>query len=160
MNTPAVKSKYIEAKKKMEDLRKQIEEQAKTFFQEESKEIFAKHPDLERFSWTQYTPYFNDGDECVFGVNRDYIGLAMKDEVADVEDDEEEDFDDYETYDYVNGKKVYRSDDKLTAKQRAGRDVIAFLHLFEDEDYKTMFGNHVRVTVSRDGVSKDDYEHD
>lgn len=29
-------------------------------------------PDLEAFHWTQYTPYFNDGDACTFSVNDIY----------------------------------------------------------------------------------------
>lgn len=43
-----------------------------------SKDIFYKESvplletlDIESYSWTQYTPYFNDGDACVFGVYRE-----------------------------------------------------------------------------------------
>jgi len=32
-------------------------------------EIFKKFPDLKTFAWTQYTPYFNDGEPCYFSVN-------------------------------------------------------------------------------------------
>ena len=32
-------------------------------------ELFDRHPILNAIYWTQYTPYFNDGDPCTFGVN-------------------------------------------------------------------------------------------
>ena len=34
-----------------------------------SKMLYEKYPDLKSIHWTQYTPYFNDGDECEFGVH-------------------------------------------------------------------------------------------
>jgi hypothetical protein len=36
-----------------------------------AKLIFDKHPALSSFGWTQYTPYFNDGEACYFGVQAD-----------------------------------------------------------------------------------------
>ena len=65
----------FEAKKKVfvEDLRKEFP----TMF----KELFDKSEKIESFSWTQYTPFFNDGDTCEFGVhcddpyvNGEYVG--------------------------------------------------------------------------------------
>jgi hypothetical protein len=32
--------------------------------------LFSLHPRLNSFSFTAYTPFFNDGDECEFGVSR------------------------------------------------------------------------------------------
>lgn len=40
-------------------------------FEEQARELFQRIPEIEEFSWTQYTPYFNDGDECIFGVGSD-----------------------------------------------------------------------------------------
>ena len=40
-------------------------------------------PDLEAFHWTQYTPYFNDGDACAFSVNSIYyFTYGMRNEWA------------------------------------------------------------------------------
>src|SRR5688572_30748584 len=33
------------------------------------RDMFEKHPDLISLRWTQYTPYFNDGDACTFSVH-------------------------------------------------------------------------------------------
>jgi hypothetical protein len=145
MTTAAAKYNHI--KEQIQQLRKSLETQSKDFFKEASAEIFEKHPELKSFSWTQYTPYFNDGDECVFGAQTDYISVAMKGE----DDDEDEN---------EIGSWSLSKATNLTPKQSAAKDALALLAAFEDEDFKTMFGDHVRVTVSRKGVSVDEYSHD
>ena len=37
------------------------------------KSLFKKHPRVDKISWDQYTPYFNDGSVCEFG----YYGLNL-----------------------------------------------------------------------------------
>jgi hypothetical protein len=149
MTTAAAKYNHI--KEEIKQLRKSLETQSKNFFQEASAEIFEKHPELKSFSWTQYTPYFNDGDECVFGANSDYVTVAIK---GDKNEGEDED-DDREISSWNLRKAT-----KLTPKEAAAKDALELLAAFENEDFKTMFGDHVRVTVSRNGVSVTEYSHD
>lgn len=33
------------------------------------------HPEVTGIAWTQYTPYFNDGDPCVFSVGEPYFSF-------------------------------------------------------------------------------------
>lgn len=40
-----------------------------SFFETLFKDIFEKHPTLDSFAWTQYSPYFNDGEPCIFRVH-------------------------------------------------------------------------------------------
>jgi hypothetical protein len=103
---------------------------AKTAFDEVSKSLFDEFPPLESFSWTQYAPYFNDGDECVFSANTDYPT--------------------------VNGVEVYPHSKDIAPHERA---VCDFLAAFADDDLKTLFGDHVEVTVTRDGATADEYNH-
>jgi hypothetical protein len=137
------KSKLVELKTSIVALREQAKKECYALFQDAAKEIFRAHPDLKSFSWTQYTPYFNDGDECVFSARTDYIDIVMKDGT-------EEEY--YET--------SYSKKEAVTPLQKAGRDAITFLTNFDNEDYKDMFGDHVRVTVTAEGVDSDNYEHD
>jgi hypothetical protein len=51
-------------KKQLSDLKKQYLKASKTAFSEGSKPLFDKHPKMKSFSWSQYTPYFNDGEPC------------------------------------------------------------------------------------------------
>src|SRR4051794_30400356 len=63
------------------DARNQMREKAKALVSEGTKAIFEEYGDIvESFGWTQYTPYFNDGDECVFGVHDLKIMAADADE--------------------------------------------------------------------------------
>jgi len=69
-------------------LGKFLQEKLSTIFKDN---FFDKYPDLKTIAWAQYTPYFNDGDECKFGVNSDiYInGLDPDDDEMDYYSEEE-----------------------------------------------------------------------
>lgn len=47
-------------------------------FEELFQEFFDKHPCVEAVQWTQWTPYFNDGDPCQFSVNETHILVTRK----------------------------------------------------------------------------------
>jgi hypothetical protein len=70
-----IKAEITKARKEKEAIDKLLKEKVYQLFQQEVEELFREHPDLESFTWSQYTPYFNDGDECVFSVNRESIGI-------------------------------------------------------------------------------------
>lgn len=46
--------------------------------------VFDQNPTVKKIGWTQYTPYFNDGDACEFGVGEPY-GIT-----GDMDEDEQE----------------------------------------------------------------------
>lgn len=131
---------YESARKKVEEAKKAAQEAARVAFKAGAAELFEAHPDLESFGWHQYTPYFNDGDECVFRVCNDYPDLNGLDENGGDEED-------YEAYSEL--------------RKKFGKSVSEFLSQFDDDAFESMFGDHVRVTVFRDGkVEVEDYEHD
>lgn len=103
-----------------------------------TKELFVKYPDLEWFRWKQYTPYFNDGDECVFSAGIDYPDLKLHSE----EDYIEEGWSDKEEH------------------QKLRDSVVETLQGFDEEDYKLIFGDHVSITVYKDKIEVEEYEHD
>jgi len=85
-NVKQIKSKLNEIQKQIEKLEKQAHKESSKLIAKGFKEIFKKHPELESFSWTQYTPYFNDGDECVFNAHTDYISInSSEDEESSYE---------------------------------------------------------------------------
>lgn len=102
--------------------------------------VFNKFSQLQSFSWTQYTPYFNDGDECVFRMN----GLH-----------------------YMNGEYAedYDRDDPNSAWQgEAYEELDGILHKFDRDTMKDIFGDHAEVTVTRTptgfSTSVESYEHE
>lgn len=145
-----VMQKFEFAKNKLELAREECKTLMKDAFDAGCRELFQEHEVLRGFSWTQYTPYFNDGDECVFSVHTDYPNIWFGE------------FDDEELYegDYEFSRWDARENpDKPESK--AGLAVIEFLQTFDDDLLKDAFGDHVEITVTRDGgIIVDDCEHD
>lgn len=72
---------------KKKDLESQIRDEGKNIFYAEAKHIFEKHGDIvDTFGWTQYTPYFNDGDPCEFTVHELFIWSKNDRESEDFEE--------------------------------------------------------------------------
>lgn len=167
-----LKTKLADLKKKQEELRKQIQEQAQVVFNDASKALFAEFPKLKAFGWRQYTPYFNDGETCEFSAH-------TGDPLIQFGDDEElDDFCFRDTERVPDGTKqeknwrgvmqtvtIYKTvprvnSPELIEKNEAYKSVQEFLSIFNDDDMEQMFGDHVRVTVTAQGATKEDYDHD
>ncbi len=133
---------YKELKEKITELRRQATEEGRAVFRDGFEQFFKDHPVLEQVSWTQYTPYFNDGDTCTFSAQNDSI--------------------------YINGTDYAEHEfskygaDRCTdeVKKAAGLAILDFLAVFDNEDYLNMFGDHARVTVTKEGIEVEEYEHD
>jgi hypothetical protein len=137
----SAKEKFMEAKKKMAEARKEAESILKEVFLESLKDLFESNKKLQHFRFHAYTPYFNDGDECTYGVYCDEPVIIL--------DGEEDDGDSY----------GYYPDNK--EKNDLQNEIARTLYQFDHEDYKTMFGDHVSIQVNRDGtINTEDYEHD
>lgn len=112
--------------------------------------------------WTQYTPYYNDGDECIFSVNEPSIIVGDPAEVDSPYDDEHaiEIWSDWEIVLKYHGEQVERAG--LTREQyEAAREFARELASEGLEDVlRQAFGDHVMVKVTADGVEVDDYDHD
>lgn len=152
---------------RQEQLRQEMKDLGTRLFKEGSQDIFDTYPDLVSFSWVQYTPYFNDGDECVFGVDDYSIGLAWR----NMTDDEQDDADDnmWEETFYRNAKYADPSvelpsylsqyEDKRWLFE-AGELASGLISGVDEATMKDLFGDHVKVTVTRDGIDTEYYDHD
>jgi hypothetical protein len=141
--------------KNLEDRLRFVKEFTKTFAEAirkvfEIKSIYA-------ITWTQYTPYFNDGDECVFNIGEIYF----------IDESDKEEFEDdyphyYEgvnacyTYEYFS--QLYPTYSLESYKILEGFDTL----IQQSEDcLKAVFGDHVSIKISRDGnIQVDGYYHD
>lgn len=122
----------------------------KTVFSETVTEVFTQLPSLISFGWTQYTPYFNDGDECTFTANDSYPSMTF------LVNGREEKFDTNYGDDYTENP-VTTQEEVTTASEV----LRTFFKIFEDEDLKDAFGDHCEITVNRDGtIDVEEYEHD
>jgi len=112
-----------------EELQKFGEEALKAEF----KAYFDANPKVEAIRWRQYTPYFNDGDACVFRVRDFYIKYFGAEP---------------DSGDYGDGFEYLR--------QGTGFK----LRGIEDEIYEAVFGDHAEITATREGFEVNEYSHD
>jgi hypothetical protein len=155
--------KLKERQSQISDIKKEVLDLSSGVFEDFYKYIFEKYTTLESFGWTQYTPYFNDGDTCIFSVNTDYI--SVNDEYVD----ESKWSSEVNVLNWGNWNrelKVYEGrveepnpnyDPVLTA---ASNEITNFLGNFDNDFYLSKFGDHAEITVTKSGVDISDYDHD
>lgn len=145
--------------------------------------IFHHAPNLHMICWTQYTPYFNDGEECYF--SRHEIYAVRKSYVDSLEEEDHGRypppiiFEDDATHhrmqkpsEYVfAGRAKYDFYEKeastweaLSQEERDETSLVAefvkTLNEIPEDILEAMFGNHVAVYVTRDGIEVEEYSHD
>lgn len=153
------------------------------------KDIFETAPKLKSVSWTQYTPYFNDGDTCYFSAHIDDLELNGVSEYSDDEDNEDylynvikpctygvlETAEDVEA-NKVLANKINRSwytsktigEEGLLPNPRydeslsnAVESISDILSSIPKEFLQDLFGDHVKVTIYANGtIDTEDYDHD
>jgi hypothetical protein len=132
-------------------------------FEDFYKHIFDKYPTLESFGWSQYTPYFNDGDTCIFSANTDYLNING--EYVDESNWSQK----TKVIDWGNWNKDTRkyegrveedNDDYDPILSEASNEIVDFLGQFDNDFYLSKFGDHAEITVTKDGVDISDYDHD
>jgi hypothetical protein len=112
--------------------------------------VFESFPNVKAVRWTQYTPYFNDGEPCEFSSNADYPELCFSaDPAGDVvtKEDFDEDFE---------GSWGCRQDAEKQKAFKAFKEALAL----PDDVLLAAFGDHAQVTVDRNGVEVEEYSHD
>jgi len=123
------------------EMKKQYKEKlsadGKAMLQKHFLEFFEKFPEAEAVRWTQYTPYFNDGDACVFGVNEFTYKKVGDSEGGDYED---------------GFHDSYGKDRPEFMKTKLGA--------IPSDVLEAVFGDHVQITATRDGFAVEEYEHD
>lgn len=126
-------------------------------------------PTITEFGWRQYTPYFNDGEPCTFSAHGTWVRTA---------DDTDADEDELEMWGHrtlgnvttewaenpENGRRE-RTGETYEGPDRARYDRCKalekavegghFEHVLLDA-----FGDHAEITVRRDGIEVEFYEHD
>ena len=95
------------------------------------KDLFEAVPSLKAVNWRQYTPYFNDGETC-------YYSSCHKDPE-------------------IEGEDCGRRTERYT---NIKSDIREFMSLFDDDLMMDLFGDHVKIIVTKEGITVEDYEHE
>lgn len=183
----SLKNKISKSQKEIEKLKNQLFKDSEKLFKTSCKKIFENNPDFNSFSWTQYTPYWNDGDSCEFSAHTDYVYIDDEEEESDTHNAEvnikelkqKEKTIKKLTSEIEKLKKQGKKDDDWEIKQNNSRiEVLNELNLEEaekryaflkdiddlfknidDETLERMFGDHAKVVVTKNGINVESYEH-
>lgn len=152
------------------DITKSYRSKAKQISLEEFQAVLRpviEHPLVEAVRWQQYTPYFNDGDPCEFNIYDITIKLEGDEDFAE---------DNWGSHPkltdslYVPGGFV----DEVTGRKEYFRDIEPeepeLIKLVEALNkavcgpaYDILldaFGDHAEVTVKKDKIEVESYDHD
>ena len=150
-------------------LQKQLKDQLKKNTKdavELLKQLINQTPEVVAVRWNQYTPHFNDGDECVFSVNE----LELKfDEKFMPKNEEDDSYTDDEGFvhewkleeliehatDAINFKDISRIEAKIQLFYKVHNELQNM-----SDGLKETFGDHVQVIVTRKGIETEEYSHD
>lgn len=180
-------NEYLQRRK---ELKAFLKENGQKMILESFRDFFAKYPMVEKVSWAQYTPHFNDGEPCVFGVNEPQARVRLSPELSDayrgrlgtflyLEDDEDVDEEEPGMPGHGEGAVVTFGGvktwniERLPPEERAevealvapymdlSRDLGAFIGGDLEDAYQEAFGDHVKVEVRKNlVVTTEEYSHD
>lgn len=135
----ALKSVVDEFDRRMKELKTNMMKEFEGTIKGVFMEVFEIHPEIERISWCQFTPYFNDGDPCVFDIHD--IHFLTKDDPKDMKDEH--------LYDWHYDIKRFPALKSLNNLLHSSEEMLLML-----------FGDHCQITVTRDGIDVEEFEHD
>ncbi len=148
-----------------EALNKELKLNFKSALKEEAKIIFDKWPKLTRFSWTQYAPYFNDGEPCEFRINDLHNYKYGKFEAgADGEcgatewSNTEKDYKDWVSVFKEDAATEFESIEQSEELESDLNDFISSLNPLESTVRAVL--DEGEVIVTRKGVTVEEYCHD
>ena len=123
------------------------------------------------FGWRQYTPYFNDGEPCVFGAHGTWLRTAA-DGTSDGDDDDDGDdgtvsIDCHPTLGnrrWNEQARQFDSVERSPEKKALYVKAVALDHAVVggafDDVLLDAFGDHAYITVRRDGITVGSCAHD
>jgi hypothetical protein len=125
---------------------------------EKLKEVFNEfwdsNPEIKVVTWTQYAPYFNDGDACVFSVNDPTFSNATSPD--DIEDLRWGEYDGYTEGVWAIAR--WSSDEIPGVDKDSIKTLSDFIqsNAMESVLQNTLGGDN-RIVVTREGITSYDY---
>ena len=147
--------KFTQLADTIEEMEARIRDMAKKelapALEEAITELKVVFPEAKGILWNQYTPYFNDGDACVFHIHGVYL---------DPKENSNEDSGSLK--DYYDYDMSYLDVDSFTEDQRATASQFSGAVYGCERALKIAFGDHVTVIVDFETgqVETEDKDHD
>lgn len=112
------------------------------------KQFFVEYPSVTGVGWTQYTPYFNDGDPCVFRLGEFHVTTKTGIDFSEVTSI-------YDEADEAAFQDSYSVDDATV-----NEGVCRLVRSSERDLFEAAFGDHVMVIATPAGFHVSEYSHD
>jgi hypothetical protein len=134
-----------------EVMKKEFEKKAQIALRKAFSEFFDSTPRIKQISWVQYTPYFSDGDECIFGVHDMYANVGE------------------EPYEFSRAHEIEENENTLSpwgevdgfeVESKNFKEFTRTINRIPNEIFKVTFGDHCQVIADRSGFNVEEYEHD
>lgn len=176
---------FTELKEMKSAYDRKLKEEGEAAVKDAFKDVFDKFPEIRSIMWTQYTPYFNDGDQCYFSVREFDVNVGTDEDIqkqiekTKVAVKAAADAGDYrkaqslssradELTDKLNDKSEYQYGESLYTLKRSNnpREVEAAeaIRLLQkelpDDVMEAVFGDHCRIKATREGFDVEEYSHD
>jgi len=176
-----LKTKISEANERIKELKKQVQKELQAEFTGALAELFDAYPFVKSVSFTAYTPFFNDGDTCEYNVHHDYCQFNGYYEGEDEQEGGnvnvlklaretiyvEEPNPGYDASNLQWGSHrnkthwIKKPNPDFNPLYKEGVDAFReALAVVDDANWKDMVGDHVKVTITREGIETDEYDHD
>lgn len=166
-------SKITEIKERFAQARKTMESEGEAAMKEVFADFFKKHPEVNSVKWVQYTPYFNDGDSCTFGVGESEVKANLDELEPDVKEKTLK-YSDEDSYNYGEGclisvlkdigvttKWNEKTRDLTENEQSIIDDWEHVDEIFGLEDVLLgTFGDHSMITATAKGFDVEVYDHE
>lgn len=121
------------------DLQANLRSEKTRFLSEQAKALFNQYQNVKTVSFTAYTPYWNDGEECVYSANTDREYLTMD----------------------IDGGEMDYYGASMEWDRKIFQEFSDFLGAFGDDFWKETFGDHKRIEINSNGeISSFEYNHD
>lgn len=162
----SIQSKLKEINEAQQNYKTVVQKHGAVLVKEIAEDIFESFPMVRAIQWVQYTPYFNDGEPCYFGIHRPAFALEPK-------------FRENLTPKETNClRSYYGLDDSFVLISSRIDDLpptacsgqLSAINLAMDEFYgylesvpevmEETFGDHKQITITREGTQTEEYSHE
>lgn len=141
MSISTIRTSITQMNEKLEETKRVFSEQIREYFYSYIKEYFKENTEVQAIIWTQYTPYWMDGEPCEFSVHEPYV-------ILDGFDRENLPYTPYECEEEELYTIDYNKSSEFCSLLMEIEDVLEFA-----------FGDHVIVIVTPTEVIVNEYEH-
>lgn len=153
---------FEEMNTELKKLRNEIHQRSTDLLKKAFAQFFKDNPNVYAFGWKQYTPYFNDGEPCVFQSSADYGWATNCSDLSNIDLHGEWTGDDDTTEFWVDNPDYgdFNGDSIPSATSQALNKFRRLLSKVDEGVLLDLFGDHVSVVATKNGFDIEEFDHD